>query len=57
MENVTKKFQFGEFFFFTFPITLQMLLRNIVGITDNFMVGSLGPKYMAGLKIVTFFSF
>lgn len=29
----------------------QVLLHNVVGLTDNFMVGSLGPEYMAALTI------
>jgi len=57
MEYLQKTFNFKLFLKFTIPITLQMLLKNLVGITDNFMVGTLGPEYMSALTIATRYFF
>jgi len=36
---------------------MQVLLRQLVGISDNVMVGNLGPIYMASLRIATSYFF
>ncbi len=57
MHTIQEEFKLKKFLIFSFPITLQVLLRNIVGLTDNFMVGVLGPDYMAALRISTSYFF
>lgn len=58
MNEPLVEFNLKKFLFFSFPITLQILLKNLIGFTDNFMVGNLGPEYMAALTIATrYFSF
>lgn len=57
MQEIQQEFNFKKFMILTLPITLQVLLRNIVGVTDNFMVGLLGPDYMAALRIATSYFF
>ncbi len=57
MKQLQQTFDFKIFLKFTIPLTLQMLLKNIVGITDNFMVGTLGSDYMSALKIATTYFF
>lgn len=51
------KFDAKRFIIFSIPLSLQFLLRNIVGLTDNFMVGRLGEQYMAGLTVATRYFF
>lgn len=46
-----------DYFLFSLPIGLQVLLQNLVGITDNLMVGSMGPKFMAALTVASRYYF
>jgi putative MATE family efflux protein len=51
------KFRTRQFLLFALPLSLQALLENLVGLTDNFMVGSLGPACMAALTIASRYYF
>lgn len=51
------EFKLKPFLLFSLPITLHVLLRNVVGWTDNIMVGSLGPEYMAALTVANRYFF
>ncbi|OHD15704.1 MAG: hypothetical protein A2086_16575 [Spirochaetes bacterium GWD1_27_9] len=55
--ELQKEFNLKTFLIFSLPITFQIFLRNLIGLSDNFMVGILGPNYLAGLKIATSYYF
>lgn len=58
MDSPLIEFKLKKFLFFSYPITLQILLKNLIGITDNFMIGYLGPDYIASLTIANrYFTF
>jgi len=58
MNSPLLEFNLKKFLLFSYPITLQILLKNLIGITDNFMIGYLGPDYIASLTIANrYFSF
>lgn len=40
-----------RFISFSLPLSLHVLLQNMIGLTDNVMIGRLGPEFMAALTV------